>query len=185
MTKLSLTDREWKEFLIGNLFDIKIGKNIDGNKVDKINGYFAYITRKESHNGLDGFISEDKSFLNNDYPVITIGNETAEPFVQLFPFFTGTKVNILIPKTKLNRYILFFICTSLKQHKTKYSYSFTINSTRLKKQNIKLPIDTQNNPDWQFMEEYIKQLEQEKIQAILQHLNDNHSQHSTKIMGRI
>lgn len=26
-----------------------------------------------------------------------------------------------------------FIATSLKQHKSKYSYSFTINSTRLKK----------------------------------------------------
>ena len=143
-------------------FSIKIGKNIDGNKVDRENGEFAYITRKENTNGLDGFIDYDVSYLNKDYPVITIGNETAEPFVQEFPFFTGTKVNILKPKERLNRYTLFFICSSLKMHKKKYSYSFTINSTRLKKQNILLPISNQGNPDWQFMEDYIKQIEQKQ-----------------------
>ncbi|WP_323843483.1 restriction endonuclease subunit S [Moraxella sp. Pampa] len=162
MNKLKLTDREWGEFFIGDIFSIKIGKSIDGNKVDRVNGQFAYITRKENTNGLDGFIDYDISYLNKDFPVITIGNETAEPFVQEFPFFTGTKVNILKPKEQLNRYVLFFICSSLKMHKTKYSYSFTINSTRLKKQNILLPINNQGNPDWQFMEDYIKQIEQKQ-----------------------
>ncbi|UYZ68393.1 restriction endonuclease subunit S [Moraxella bovis] len=123
MNKLKLTDREWGEFFIGDIFSIKIGKSIDGNKVDRVNGQFAYITRKENTNGLDGLIDYDISYLNEDFPVITIGNETAEPFVQEFPFFTGTKVNILKPKEQLNRYVLFFICSSLKMHKTKYSYS--------------------------------------------------------------
>ena len=35
--------------------------------------------------------------LTDEYPVITIGNETAQAFVQVYPFFTGTKVNILAP----------------------------------------------------------------------------------------
>ena len=54
--ELSLKNREWKEFVIENLFDIKIGKNVDGNKINKSSGKYAYITRKESNNGLDGFI---------------------------------------------------------------------------------------------------------------------------------
>ena len=159
----------WQEFEVESLFKIKIGKNIDGNKVNKENGMYAYVTRKENTNGVDGFIDFDNSFLNVDTPVITIGNETAEPFVQTYPFFTGTKVNILIPKNnKMNKDILFFIATSLKQHKSKYSYSFTINSTRLKKQKILLP--TKNNQiDWQGMERYIREKELEKIIELLKY----------------
>lgn len=164
--KVLLSD--WQSFEIEDLFEVKIGKNIDGNKVDRETGKYAYITRKENTNGLDGFIDYDNDFLNLEFPIITIGNETAEPFVQDFPFFTGTKVNILTPKHKVNREILFFIATSLKQHKNKYSYSFTINSTRLKKQKILLP--TKNNAiDWQGMEDFIKQKELEKLVEVLEY----------------
>lgn len=157
----------WGEFFIDDLFKIKIGKNIDGNKINKQSGEFAYITRKESNNGLDGFTNFHDGFLNTDYPVITIGNETAEPFVQKYPFFTGTKVNILIPRTPLNPKVLFFIISSLKTHKSKYSYSFTINSTRLKRQKILLPTNNKGKPDYLFMENYIKNLEYEKLKLYL------------------
>ena len=172
---------EWKEFSVGELFDIKIGKNIDGNKVDRVNGGTAYITRKENTNGLDGFVNYDSEFLNSIYPVITIGNETAEPYVQDFPFFTGTKVNILLPKFKMDISILKYIATSLRQHKGKYSYSFTINSTRLKKQNILLPADKNGNPNFQYMSDFVKKLELDKVQEVLEYIyiyiyqNDDHS----------
>ena len=169
MSELKLTDRTWGKFTIGDLFHIKIGKSIDGNKVDRVNGQFAYITRKEQNNGLDGFIDYAQDFLNMDYPVITVGNETAEPFVQYYPFFTGTKVNILKPKKAVSSYALSFIATSLKQHKSKYSYSFTINSTRLKKQVIMLPAKSDGQPDWQFMEDFIKQKEQKQKADLLEY----------------
>lgn len=161
---------EWKEFSIESLFNIKIGKNVDGNKVDRENGKTAYITRKENTNGLDGFIDEDSSFLNTNYPVITIGNETAEPFVQEFPFFTGTKVNILTPKFDIDVPVLKYIATSLRQHKNKYSYSFTINSTRLKKQNILLPTDESGNPNWKYMSDFVKKMELDKVNEVLEYI---------------
>lgn len=173
MSKLKLTDRNWGRFTIGDLFHIKIGKSIDGNKVNRESGKIAYITRKEQNNGLDGFIDYESDFLNNDYPVLTIGNETAEPFVQCYPFFTGTKVNILKPRQELSASVLSFVAVSLKQHKSKYSYSFTINSTRLKKQVILLPVNSDGLPDWQFMEDFIKQIERDKIAAVLNYYNNS------------
>ena len=162
-----IENKEWKEFTVSELFNNKIGKSIDANKVNRTDGNIAYITRKESNNGLDGFINYDKDYLNTVFPVITIGNETAEPFVQNFEFFTGTKVNILKPKKKISKFVLSFIATSLKQHKTKYSYSFTINSTRLKKQIIILPINDNKEPDFGYMENYMKQLEFKKLNEYL------------------
>lgn len=162
-TVCSIAEKEWREFEISELFNTKIGKSIDGNKVNKTKGKTAYITRKETNNGLDGFINYDEDYLNISFPVITIGNETAEPFVQKYSFFTGTKVNILEPKKRVSDFVLSFIVTSLKQHKSKYSYSFTINSTRLKKQKIMLPVNDNKEPDYDYMENYIKQLEYKKL----------------------
>lgn len=164
---IPLEEKEWKGFLIDDLFKINIGKNIDGNKIDKINGQIPYITRKESNNALDGFINFDDDFLNKVHPVITVGNETAEPFVQNFKFYTGTKVNIMKSKVSLNRYSLSFISTSLKMHKSKYSYSYTINSTRLKKQNILLPINSAGTPDYEYMEQYMQYQELTKLKEYL------------------
>ncbi len=169
---MELASKEWKEFYIDYLFNVRIGKNIDGNKIDKQSGNLAYITRKESNNGCDGFIDFDDKLLNKEFPVITIGNETAEPFVQEFPFYTGTKVNILIPKISLNSKILFFIATSLKAHKSKYSYSFTINSTRLKRQKILLPVNTKGTPDYAFMENYMRQKETELLEQYKKQVSD-------------
>ncbi len=154
----------WGEFVIQDIFDTKIGKSVGGNIVNKDLGRTAYVTRKEWNNGLDGFIDYDSSYINYDSPVITIGNETAEPFVQDYPFFTGTKVNILIPKHNASKLALLFVLQSLKKHKSKYSYSFTINSTRLKRQIIQLPINSQGEPDYAFMEQYMRQKEQDKLE---------------------
>lgn len=168
-----LNQKEWREFRIEKLFNVKIGKSIDGNKVDRKNGYSAYITRKENNNGLDGFIDYgDKSYLNTKVPVITIGNETAEPYVQVFPFFTGTKVNILKPKIPLSKNTLLFIARSLKMHKVKYSYSFTINSTRLRKQTVLLPVRDDGKPDYAYMEQYVKyQLDTLKLRYLEEKAN--------------
>ncbi|MGL5084738.1 MAG: restriction endonuclease subunit S [Clostridium sp.] len=151
-------EKEWKAFIVKDLFDSKIGKSIDGNKVDKQNGRTPYITRKESNNGLDGLIDYNKEYLYEGSPVITIGNETAQPFVQSYDFFTGTKVNILKPKDPISKYALLFICQCLYQNKNKYSYSFTINSTRLKKQILLLPVKESIYPDYEYMEQYIKNI---------------------------
>lgn len=171
LNRVSSKEIKWKEFVIGDLFEVNIGKCIDGNKVDKLNGKYAYVTRKETNNGIDGFIDYDDKFLNKQYPVITIGNETAKPYVQVFPFFTGTKVNILKPKRIMNKYILFFVCQSLMMNKRKYSYSFTINSTRLKKQNILLPVNQSNKIDFKYMENYIKKIILNKLKNYIEYNN--------------
>lgn len=172
----TLNEVKWCGFYVQDLFEIKIGHNIDGNKVNKSNGHYAYITRKESNNGLDGFVDDKNCFLNKQNPVITIGNETAEPFVQVYPFFTGTKVNILECKSNISKYALLFITQCLKKHKSKYSYSYTINSSRLKKQMILLPITKEGNPDYVYMEEYMKEKERVIIlqyKKYLSYLTDN------------
>jgi len=170
----ALEEKQWKPFRLGSLFTIKIGKNIDGNKIDKSSGNFPYITRKETNNGNDGFIHYDKSYMITDVPVITIGNETATPFVQTKPFFTGTKVNIMKCRDDIDIYGLLFIAQSMKRQKEKFSYSYTINSNRLKKQTILLPVNEKGEPDYDYMAQYMMNIELEKRQQYLDYQNMKH-----------
>lgn len=159
----TFSDKKWGEFYIGNLFNINIGKSIDGNKINKSSGRTPYVTRKENNNGNDGFIEYEDGYLFSNVPVITIGNETAMPFVQVAPFFTGTKVNIMKLKKEVSKEVLFFIAECIKLQKNKYSFSFTINSTRLKRQKILLPINKDEEPDYEFMEQYVKLIFDKKV----------------------
>ncbi len=177
--KKDLNSISWQEFVVEDLFFVKIGKNINANKINKRKGKTAYITRKESNNGLDGFVNHHEELLNTNFPIITIGNETAVPFVQNYPFFTGTKVNILQPKTTVSKHALLFVTQCLKMHKNKYSYSYTINSTRLRKQKILLPA-REGQPDYSFMAGFMKDKETAVIHQYKNHIQDRLDQSHNK-----
>lgn len=52
-----------------------------------------------------------------------------------------------------------FICTILNHINIgRFSYGYAIVQHRLKNLTIKLPSTTQGEPDWEFMENYIKSL---------------------------
>ena len=70
----------------------------------------------------------------------------------------------------LNKNNAKFIITSIeKANKEKASYGYLFNSKRLEKGKLLLPIDENENPDWNFMENYIKILEMEKIISIIKY----------------
>lgn len=149
---------KYSTFLISDLFDVVIGKTIDGNKAQRNENGTPYITRKATRNGFEFMIDGEKEKLySGKLPVITIGNETSKPFVQEFHFFTGTKVNICIPKLDLNRNHLLYIKTMIENATKMFSYSYTINSTRLKSLKILLPIKGEE-PDWDYMNTYISKI---------------------------
>ena len=118
---------------------------------------------------MDGFITQSTP-PNTNSGCITIGNETAKPFVQKGNFYTGTKVNILLPILPMNEYTLQFITKMIEQQKEKYSYSFTINSTRLQNQKILLPITPNGTPHWQLMENHMRHHANKIIARFLAHL---------------
>ena len=64
-----------------------------------------------------------------------------------------------------------FLSTILGRLKEKYSFNREINDARIKREKILLPIDTNGNPNWDYMENYIKIIEKKKIEQILEYLD--------------
>ncbi len=156
---------EWGEYKLGELFEINSSKKrFDANKVEVLdNGKFPYIVRMGSNNGQKGFINEDENFLNKGN-TISFGQDTVTMFYQEKPYFTGDKIKILKSRDKRfnKQNSQFFI---LAMSKAFSSFSWGASSFEVKiieSQKIQLP--TKNGKiDFDFMEEFIAELEAERI----------------------
>lgn len=166
MTKLSLADREWKEFYFSEIFSkIQRGKRL--TKENQKCGATPYISSSSANNGVDNFISNNDNVRKFNH-CLTLANSgsVGSTFFQNYEFVASDHVTALILKQP-NKYIYLFLANQIQRIKDKYSFNREINDKRIKREKIILPINHQGNPDWQFMEDYIKQLEQEKIQEIV------------------
>lgn len=152
--KYTLNQQHWKEFKLNEIFKILKSPNI--NELETIDGFeLNYISRTNKNNGLKKKIS------NNSYKIckencISIGGESASIFYQDKPFVTGNNITLLYNEN-LNKYIGLFIVSVLSKEKYKYSYGRAFNKEHIEKTYILLP-ENNNQPDWDFMEDFIKSL---------------------------
>ena len=69
------------------------------------------------------------------------------------------KVHCLKPKhIELNKYVALFLVSVIRKTIYFSSYADQISSTVLPHIKIKLPVDLNGNPDYEYMESYIKSL---------------------------
>lgn len=156
---VSLNVSSWKKFQIKDLFDVYTGG--DKPKFDDVNlNYVNSIENLSTNNGVNGKISYNgKNIFNNFITMVSIG-EGGTTFYQEEKSAIFTRVKALLPKKHitLNKYTAMFLITLLNQERFKYSYGRVVSGDKLKNTFIKLPIDSNDNPDWAYMEQYIKSL---------------------------
>ena len=147
-------------------------KRFDANKVKllKSNGY-PYIVRMGGNNGQKGFIDEDEQYLNPGN-TISFGQDTATMFYQEYPYFTGDKIKILVPKdVRFAKNNSQFFLATMRRTFQNFSWgttSFSIDV--LKDQILSLPITPSGQIDFAFMENFIRELEEERIRELAAYL---------------
>lgn len=152
--EIPLQTEEWHEFKIGELFSLKNG--IKYPSYDREQGVLPLVSTTSTNNGISDYISNRPEKYNNILTVAYSGSVGAT-FYQEKEVFVGETVFALVPKFKMNKYIAMFLCTIMNFHNFKYTYGRKIIGTRYIDDVIKLPT-LDNNPDWYFMENYIKSL---------------------------
>ena len=154
--KCPMDTSRWQEFTISDLFDVKGSKTTPKLElIEKGEGDIPYVTTRASNNAVDGFytIATDKG------NVLTIDSATiGYCSYQAEDFSASDHVEKLVPKFEMNTYTALFLQTIINLEQFRYSYGRKFNQIRIKSTKIKLPVNSQNKPDWQFMEDYIKSL---------------------------
>ena len=173
---MELNVQEWKEFIVGRLFECNTTPLSIRDVLD--DGDTPFISRTALNNGCDGYVSvEVESITKGD--CLTVGAEGIYCFYQPKDFATGNKVYTLRNKN-INIYQYMFISTILNKEDYKYNYGRARIKSKLENEIIKLPIKYNSDrtpfidgnktysdegyiPDWQFMEDYIKSLHHKPI----------------------
>jgi hypothetical protein len=145
----------WGWFKIEDIFDIKKGKRL--TKANMKKGDVPFIGSIDSNNGYREYIGQ-KPIHSGNTITVNYNGSVAEAFYQPKPFWASDDVNVLYPKFEMNQYSALFIASLIKLEKYRFNYGRKWHMERMKESKIKLPVLNNNEPDYHFMERYIKTL---------------------------
>lgn len=155
---ISLKDRKWKEFFIEDIFFIKSGKRlVQSNSVP---GEIPFVRALDSNNGVADFVSNINSSMDSNVLGVNYDGSVCETFYHPYKAIFSDSVKRLRLKFDLqNEYIYLFLKNAIINQRNKYNYAYKFNEKRMERQYIMLPVTDEGEPDWIFMQDYIKQLE--------------------------
>ena len=160
---MNLNSRSYAEFKVSDLFFVKYGVNLelnacsecDRDEEDAVN----FVARTAENNGVSAYVSKIDEVIPQKPGLISVagGGSVLSTFLQNEPFYSGRDLYTLEAKENISDEAKMFIITVIEQNKYKYSYGRQANKT-LPDILLKLPVDDEGRPDYQFMEDYIKSL---------------------------
>lgn len=158
MSKLSLDRVKWKAFYFSEVFDkIYIAKSTDLNKLDA--GETVFIGRSSENNGLQDFVNiESKKIVSKNCITISMVGEP-RAFYHTYNFTCSQNILVLRNDNYLNKNVAMYLCSIINNYLIDkgYGYGYPVGLKRVLRNKIMLPVDTEERPDWKFMEDYIKQ----------------------------
>lgn len=153
---IKLNSDKWEEFKLTELFDITGSKTTPITELEEIGiGKYPFVTTQATNNGIEGFYdfyTEEGNVLTVDSAVL--GYCSYQPL----NFSASDHVEKLIPRFKMNKYVALFLVTIMNLEQYRYNYGRKCSQTRMNQISIKLPAKSDGNPDFDFMENYIKSL---------------------------
>lgn len=161
-----IEEKEWAEFFLKDIFkEIQRGKRL--KKADHQKGKMPYVSSTGSNNGVDVYVgNKEKVRIFSNCLTIANSGSVGACFYQPFKFVASDHVTKL-KNDNFNEYTYKFISSLVSRLGIKYSFNREMNDTRIKKEKILLPINDQNEPDYDYMENYMKQMEYKKLNEYL------------------
>ena len=160
---MKLTDRIWKPFYIGNIFDkIVPGKAKGRNHLKHDDNGVSYIGATNRNNGVLDFVTPTNALQpGNAIGFIKNGNGAGSAGHAIYKAesFMSTSDVIYGYAKWLNRYVGLFFTTCSDMNEGKFSHGYKWTPERIKRSLVSLPVDAQSEPDYAFMEAYIRERE--------------------------
>lgn len=162
--KKKVDTRGWGSFALGTLFNIVKGKRL--TKAEMKSGETPFIGSSALNNGCTAMIGNDKNQHPENTITVCYNGSVGETFYQDQPYIASDDVNVLYPKFTMNRQIALFIVPLIKGVSSRYDYIDKWKKEAMEADKIYLPVDKNGDPDWDYMEEYMKMV-QRKTENVL------------------
>lgn len=161
----------WKEFRVGELFEVKISKSVDKGGLEFAeDGEYDFIGRTPLNNGIQGKLNKLKFEANQEgtYSIAQIGMHVCQ--YRERKWYASQNLFVLTPFTEKSHKANKFIATVITRYldcaygEDTYATYPTVKTLPLLK--IKLPVDKTGQPDWAYMESYIANLETKVAESL-------------------
>lgn len=166
----------WKEFLIGELFDVVKGTRL--TKANMIPGDIRFIGSSAMNNGCTAMVGNTENMHPSNTITVCYNGSVGETFYQDQPFLASDDVNVLYPKFDMTKEIALFIAPLIKSVSARYNYVDKWKQEEMISGAIKLPVDLSGEPDWAYMDEYMSAVMKESeasLERLKQTDGENHA----------
>lgn len=155
MKRINTTN--WKNFRLDSLFNIVKGSRL--TKQDMKEGELNYIGATAFNNGITNYISNKEHIHPGGTLTVAYNGSIGQTFYQEQPYWATDDVNVFYPKFEMTKHIALFIAPLIKAAGRNYAYTDKWQLKDMEKCCIPLPHDKSGNPDWEYMDAYMKKIE--------------------------
>lgn len=170
--RLKIGHSYWKEFIVGNIFQISRPSARVATEFE--NGDTPFVASGNENNGVEKYVNAKDISLDKK-GCITVSPVDGSCFYQPVDFIgrggAGSSI-ILLRNDKLMSYNALYICSVLSRVCSKYNYSNMGSASSIKSEKILLPATPAGEPDWHYMEMYMRGVEamvKEKLSVLIPH----------------
>lgn len=168
---LPLNQKEWGEFFIEDVAQIISGRDI--YETERRKGNTPYVSATANNNGVGYFVGNTNETLEENCLSVNRNGSVGYSFYHSYKaLFSNDCRKLRLKHNSVN--VGRFIARTITNQKEKYGYGYKMGTGRIKRQKILLPIDTTGQPDYEYMENYIKRLEYKKLSQYLDYLTKKH-----------
>lgn len=157
----------WKPFKLETLFDIVKGSRL--TKKDMIEGDIRYIGATAFNNGITNYIGNNEETHPAGTLTVCYNGSIGQTYYQDKVFWATDDVNVLYPKFSMSKYTALFIAPLIRSVGRNYAYTDKWKIEDMKVSVIYLPVKDNNQPNWEYIEQYMKSVEK-RAQASLDKL---------------
>ena len=166
-----ISQKRWGAFHISDILDILPGKRLVA--ADTTPGDRPFIGALDNSNGVARFVNDtnismDKNVLGVNYN----GNGMVIGFYHPYEcIFSDDVKRFHLKHHEDNAFVLLFMKVAILQQKSKFGYLYKFNAERMANTRIRLPVNDGGEPDYEYMEQYAKNLMLTKYKQYLAFLD--------------
>lgn len=168
---LEFENLEFKEFKIGDLFEVKSNPQLNKNSFNfNKNGKYPYFTRTVFNNGFLGYVDyfDEKHKIKGNS--IAVGMIAMQFFYMQKDFYAGQFTKTIFPKfDNFDKKIALYFVSIFNTNKVKFLDGFNVKNFENKFLNAKisLPVRKNGEIDFEFVKNYIYAIQRNSKNIIL------------------
>lgn len=163
-----MEEKDWKLFYLKDLFSIEKGTRLTIE--DREPGDIPFATAGHENQGVSSFIgNQDLKVYDNAITIDMFG----EAFYRNYSFCCDDNIHVLTPFVEIDKYASLFIASVINSGNDVLNYGKQYRLKTFERHRILLPINDENEPDYEYMSEFMRNIEKKLLNKYLTHVQDH------------